>query len=836
MSVWNNIKDSFIISAMHSPLGGGGLARAYYRAKGYSNDQINNAIDAQTKELEARHKGEHGFAHGATSLLGSILGGVDPTYAVGGGGTGVVSRAARMAAVQAPGSVVRQATEIGTGQRKHFDPKEVVNDMAAGAAFEGGTAAAGKLARLAKPYVKRAVHAVDEAVHGKYAPIAPDGMPGNASVPPIDPKHLSQIMNDPAAIADHGAKVVDFPARRINGRDRVPGQTISEADLADLPPANRQYLDATAEKPVVDNTGYEAHTPYVDQSAAPANDRVAYEVDPTDYRNDNEPHDILQRDYGTGRSQYIPSDHGLPADIIENAHQFSPEHLADMKARSRQGEQISYDNEIQRADAEEDADPHWQTIRDEHLTPAEAQEMDASAPKPDVPDSMPEQPYVNNIADQGPPAPANDKNLWDVVKGKAKQLIDDERGSLGDGTRFEELKEDPDGTKYLHYTTNSGEKLPIKMGIEPDGTAEIAVDQFGTGTNKLGPAEIREAMYGLMDQYPEIKRFGGYRRSGAGKGRVQEIEPAPRQTAAPERNLDHEEYRSQSYNADGKTVPAVRVFDKDTGETLSVARAKPFENKDSRIARAYEAAKQLAGDERGAVKVPSFLLKKKKPRVKDIPDDDLTPEQRVIKGMDTAEPMLRQQDSLRRQERAQRFEAAKKQRYTSGGEAGFHQELSKLSGEYTKLPSPYSIRPKLDQAEVDNLFDQVRDHPALSDTDTYHARTGLQKLLQNSGAELPTHSELEALRKVFSEDPQPGKKSVSSWIADVINAPRSIMASMDLSAPLRQGLPMIHRKEYWTAFGSMFKQIGQKGFDAVKEDIASRPSYHLMKDSRLGTD
>jgi hypothetical protein len=172
-------------------------------------------------------------------------------------------------------------------------------------------------------------------------------------------------------------------------------------------------------------------------------------------------------------------------------------------------------------------------------------------------------------------------------------------------------------------------------------------------------------------------------------------------------------------------------------------------------------------------------------------------------------------------------------KYVAGGEEGFHQELHHLSGEMEQLPSPYSIRPKLEQADVDNLYNQVRDHPALSYTDTLHARTGLQKLLANSGASVPTRSELDVLRKVFPEDPKAAKKTVSGWISDIINAPRSIMASTDLSAPLRQGLPMIHRKEYWTAFASMFKQLGPKAFDEVKNEIASRPSYHLMRDSGL---
>jgi hypothetical protein len=667
--IWDHLKDAFVISAMHSPIGGGGLARAYFRNKGYSNDQINRAIQANDQEYADKYKGDHGVVNSATSLVGHILGGVDPTYAVGGFGSSFGRRVASQAAVQGAASVGRQAIDVGTGQRKKISGRQALDDAEAGALFQGGGEAAGKavgaVVKGARKYIPKLIHD-DEVVPANEAPLAPDGFPGNGSVRPIDPKVMARIMNDPEAAGITGIND-NVPNRRLNNRDRI-----SDEDLQALPPANREYVQQElAQEPV--------------------------------------------------------------------------------------------------------------------LTPAETQEMDASVDTPPSLNNASDR--VDNVStDAPPPAPANDIHDAEIipleepsvaeepktgitkVKDFFKTLMDDERGSLGDGNRFEEHKEDPDGTKYLHYTTDSGDKLPIKMGIDPDGTAEIAVDQFGSGTNKLGPAEIRSAMYGLMDRYPEIKRFGGYRRSGAGKGRVQEIEPAPRKLT------------DILANEEGSFTPWGR---------------------------------------------------NKKPKLEDIPDEELTPEQRVMKGIRAADPVREAQEAAYRVERAKRFEAASKTKYVAGGEEGFHQELHHLSGEMEQLPSPYSIRPKLEQADVDNLYNQVRDHPALSYTDTLHARTGLQKLLANSGASVPTRSELDVLRKVFPEDPKAAKKTVSGWISDIINAPRSIMASTDLSAPLRQGLPMIHRKEYWTAFASMFKQLGPKAFDEVKNEIASRPSYHLMRDSGL---
>jgi hypothetical protein len=71
---------------------------------------------------------------------------------------------------------------------------------------------------------------------------------------------------------------------------------------------------------------------------------------------------------------------------------------------------------------------------------------------------------------------------------------------------------------------------------------------------------------------------------------------------------------------------------------------------------------------------------------------------------------------------------------------------------------------------------------------------------------------------------QDAKKS--SIVAEVFNLPRGIMASWDLSAPLRQGLPLIHKKEFWTALNPMMKSwASEEGFQASQAAIAERPLF-----------
>jgi hypothetical protein len=63
-------------------------------------------------------------------------------------------------------------------------------------------------------------------------------------------------------------------------------------------------------------------------------------------------------------------------------------------------------------------------------------------------------------------------------------------------------------------------------------------------------------------------------------------------------------------------------------------------------------------------------------------------------------------------------------------------------------------------------------------------------------------------------------------ISDVLALPRSIMASTDMSAPLRQGLPLIHKKEYWMAIPDLVKAFGSEdAFRAVQDTIANKPLF-----------
>lgn len=94
----------------------------------------------------------------------------------------------------------------------------------------------------------------------------------------------------------------------------------------------------------------------------------------------------------------------------------------------------------------------------------------------------------------------------------------------------------------------------------------------------------------------------------------------------------------------------------------------------------------------------------------------------------------------------------------------------------------------------------------------------------------PLETEIKNTRASNKTIKQPEEPSA---FEEVMNFPRAIMASVDFSAPLRQGLPLIHKKEFWTSLDDMFKAWGsENAFKQIQEDIAKRPLFK----TRAGAD
>ena len=216
------------------------------------------------------------------------------------------------------------------------------------------------------------------------------------------------------------------------------------------------------------------------------------------------------------------------------------------------------------------------------------------------------------------------------------------------------------------------------------------------------------------------------------------------------------------------------------------------------------------------------------------------PVKRLIQALKEAKPIRGRQEKLYSKERAQRVARVASMQQKTSGESGFYRELGQLKGELSKV-NYESIRKEFSQPDIDALFNMVKDSPRLDLFEQITARGALVKMLGGEGGAVPTVGELKLLSQVFPKEmidallaQRPFAARFWDGLKNALNVPRSIMSSFDLSAPLRQGIFLVGRKEFYPAFAKMFKQFGsEKAFKAMQEEIASRPTFKLMKKSRL---
>lgn len=221
--------------------------------------------------------------------------------------------------------------------------------------------------------------------------------------------------------------------------------------------------------------------------------------------------------------------------------------------------------------------------------------------------------------------------------------------------------------------------------------------------------------------------------------------------------------------------------------------------------------------------------------------EELNPIQKITQALKEAKPIRSQQEILYTAERAKRAGQIIEAGQTIPGEQGYFAQLKSLKGELPKVQFE-GIRGKLVQPDIDGLFNIIEQHPVLSPYEKISTKTGLAKLLGSEGGAVPTEGELKLLGQVFPQDfiqtilsKRPLMQKVFEGAGEVLNVPRAIMASADLSAPLRQGIFLIGRPKQWLpAFRDMFKYaFREKAYQGLMEDIQKRPTYPLMKKSKL---
>lgn len=216
------------------------------------------------------------------------------------------------------------------------------------------------------------------------------------------------------------------------------------------------------------------------------------------------------------------------------------------------------------------------------------------------------------------------------------------------------------------------------------------------------------------------------------------------------------------------------------------------------------------------------------------PTAPLGPKEMLLQRISQAKTMTKEQKKIIKAERGARlaaFEAA------TDGMTGIEKTRAfdkHFAGKHTRI----QYEPFLDKmtpSAIDGLHAMVWDSKLLGKFEKRSTIEGLQSIL--TGVQ-PQKAQLEKLTRVFGSELVDALQKHSSasekliqLMVDVGNIPRSLMASLDMSAPFRQGLVMVSRpKQFFQAMGQMFKYFGSdESYHALLKDIVARPTYSLMR-------
>lgn len=286
-----------------------------------------------------------------------------------------------------------------------------------------------------------------------------------------------------------------------------------------------------------------------------------------------------------------------------------------------------------------------------------------------------------------------------------------------------------------------------------------------------------------------------------------------------------------------------------TGDPIADALALDKFNKEQRAADALRPASQ------GISVTPPSGPTAVGPKVGDIqpvkPANiqpiNTNPAKVLAEALKQAPRLLPQQKSMYGKEAGERLRRAEEVGAPISGEAGFKAARGQMKGQMKKVDFEM---PKIDPANREALFNMVWDDPYLTMGERFslvgdpeiggRSSSGLVGMLDYG--KFPAKHEVELMNRVFGNEvsdaligKMSNKEQLMFWATNLANVPRTMMASFDLSAPLRQGIFLIGRpKQFGKALGAMFQSLkSEEGYNAVIQKIASRPTFKLGRERGL---
>ena len=200
-----------------------------------------------------------------------------------------------------------------------------------------------------------------------------------------------------------------------------------------------------------------------------------------------------------------------------------------------------------------------------------------------------------------------------------------------------------------------------------------------------------------------------------------------------------------------------------------------------------------------------------------------------------AMPSKKETAGLRAPEVARRTAALAKAFREGAGEEAFIAARGAAKGKYPVKGAPVE---EFTKAETDQILNAIRTSPKLQEWQRFHAQDGLNKILMTNAKDVHIPpNEIQALEKVFGtgfvDDLLMTRSRMGDFwynALDAANLPRALLASFDLSAPLRQGAILFarHPIQSMKAMGPMVKSFfSEKNAKFITERIKQRPYYTM---------
>jgi hypothetical protein len=213
-----------------------------------------------------------------------------------------------------------------------------------------------------------------------------------------------------------------------------------------------------------------------------------------------------------------------------------------------------------------------------------------------------------------------------------------------------------------------------------------------------------------------------------------------------------------------------------------------------------------------------------------------TPEEKLLGSVRGSGKLRRQQESLRSTERAKRAEAMDKALLSAPGEEGWRRAAREMAGELPRVKFGALKQHDITNADIARWGEHIKTR---DDFLPYEKRNVKRALDNVVAGRVPTKSDVRLLTRLWGEEKTAEvAQQVTDWKrltesgVNLINVPRAIKSSYDLSAPFRQGLVLgaSHPVVFAKNFPVMVKAArSEKYYDEQIEKIVLSDTFDLAQ-------